>query len=450
MKRKINYIVFTIVSLFSLISVCYAYEFDVQMTSNTVIVGNSVEIKIKASGLVGRFNLSSSDTSIATIDSDSSKWLEDEVATFKIITKKAGTVNFIITPSSVSTAGENPVDVSLNPIMKTLTVNNKPTSNPNTGGNSSGTSNTSTPVKKKSNNNYLSSLTVDGYSLDKEFKKDELEYSLVVESGTDKVIINAQLDDDKAKVTGIGEIALKEENNKLEIKVTAEDGSTRTYILNVKIEELNPVEVTIDKKKYSIVRKEIDSIKIPNGYEKSTIKIGDEDILCYKNDKTKNILMILQDDKGNNNLYSYNEKTKKYTLYSSLTLGNTTLSIIDMPSNLVPKGYTKVSFKYDDTKLEGYQYIESNKTYAADDGVKGSDFYLVYAINEKTGEKALYVFDKLEGTIQRFNSDLVKAYEDENNQYFLYMLISLALLAVSIIVLSVVLIKQKKNKNKFA
>ncbi|UKI26686.1 MAG: hypothetical protein L6V91_08045 [Bacilli bacterium] len=116
-----------------------------------------------------------------------------------------------------------------------------------------------------------------------------------------------------------------------------------------------------------------------------------------------------------------------------------------MPSNLVPKGYTKVSFKYDDTKLEGYQYIESNKTYAADDGVKGSDFYLVYAINEKTGEKALYVFDKLEGTIQRFNSDLVKAYEDENNQYFLYMLISLALLAVSIIVLSVVLIKQKEE-----
>ena len=76
---------------------------------------------------------------------------------------------------------------------------------------------------------------------------------------------------------------MKEEDNKLEIKVTAEDGSTRTYILNVKIEELNPVEVTIDKKKYSIVRKEIDSIKIPNGYEKSTIKIGDEDILCYKN-----------------------------------------------------------------------------------------------------------------------------------------------------------------------
>lgn len=446
MKRIVKYFSLFVCMFIMSISYVKAAGYDVSVTSNTIIVGNSVTLKISANDLAGRFDFSVSNSSVISMSS-SNVFLDNDSKSITITAKSAGTSVITITPTDATSYDGDAITGNR---TITITVNNKPTSNPNTGGNSSGTSNTSTPVKKKSNNNYLSSLTVDGYSLDKEFKKDELEYSLVVESGTDKVIINAQLDDDKAKVTGIGEIALKEEDNKLEIKVTAEDGSTRTYILNVKIEELNPVEVTIDKKKYSIVRKEIDSIKIPNGYEKSTIKIGNEDILCYKNNKTKNILMILQDDKGNNNLYSYNEKTKKYTLYSSLTLGNTTLSIIDMPSNLVPKGYTKVSFKYDDTKLEGYQYIESNKTYAADDGVKGSDFYLVYAINEKTGEKALYVFDKLEGTIQRFNSDLVKAYEDENNQYFLYMLISLTLLAVSIIVLSVVLIKQKKHKNKFA
>ena len=446
MKRIVKYFSLFVCMFIMSISYVKAAGYDVSVTSNTIIVGNSVTLKISANDLAGRFDFSVSNSSVISMSS-SNVFLDNDSKSITITAKSAGTSVITITPTDATSYDGDAITGNRTII---ITVNNKPTSNPNTGGNSSGTSNTSTPVKKKSNNNYLSSLTVDGYSLDKEFKKDELEYSLVVESGTDKVIINAQLDDDKAKVTGIGEIALKEEDNKLEIKVTAEDGSTRTYILNVKIEELNPVEVTIDKKKYSIVRKEIDSIKIPNGYEKSTIKIGDEDILCYKNNKTKNILMILQDDKGNNNLYSYNEKTKKYTLYSSLTLGNTTLSIIDMPSNLVPKGYTKVSFKYDDTKLEGYQYIERNKTYAADDGVKGSDFYLVYAINEKTGEKALYVFDKLEGTIQRFNSDLVKAYEDENNQYFLYMLISLTLLAVSIIVLSAVLIKQKKHKNQFA
>ena len=446
MKKIVKY--FSLFVCMFIISISYvsAASYDVSVTSNTIIVGNSVTLKISANDLAGRFDFSVSNSSVISISS-SNVFLDNDSKSITVTAKSAGTSVITITPTDATSYDGDAITGNR---TITITVNNKPTSNPNTGGNGSGTSNTSTPVKKKSNNSYLSSLTVDGYELDKEFKKDELEYSLVVESGTDKITINAQLDDDKAKVTGIGEITLKEEDNKLEIKVTAEDGSTRTYILNVTIKELNPVEVTIDKKKYSIVRKEIDSIQIPNGYEKSTIKIGDEDILCYKNSKTKNILMILQDDKGNSNLYSYNEKTKKYTLYSSLTLGDTTLSIIDMPSNLVPKGYTKVSFKYNDNKLEGYQYIEKNKTYAADDNVKGSDFYLVYAINEKTGEKALYVYDKLEDTIQRFNSDLVKAYEDENNQYFLYMLISLALLAVSIIVLSIVLIKQKKHKNKFA
>ena len=131
-------------------------------------------------------------------------------------------------------------------------------------------------------------------------------------------------------------------------------------------------------------------------------------------------------------------------------MGDTTIGLLDMPSSMVPKGYSKVSFKYNNNKIDGYQYIEKNKTYAADDKVKGSDFFLIYGINEKTGEKALYVYDKLEGTIQRFNKDLVNAYKDENNKYFLYMLISLALLAISIITLSIVLIKQKKNKKGFA
>lgn len=296
----------------------------------------------------------------------------------------------------------------------------------------------------------MSSLTIEGYNLDKEFKKDVTEYSVVVENDVKKIKINAQLDDSSAKVEGTGEVEVKEGNNKIEIKVTAEDGSTKTYVINVTVKELNPVEVTIDKKKYTIVRKEDENITIPSNYEKSTITIGEEEVLCYKNSKTNSILMILQDEKGNNNLYTYDEKTKKYTLYNSLTMGDTTIGLLDMPSSMVPKGYSKVSFKYNNNKIDGYQYIEKNKTYAADDKVKGSDFFLIYGINEKTGEKALYVYDKLEGTIQRFNEDLVNAYKDENNKYFLYMLISLALLAISIITLSIVLIKQKKNKKGFA
>lgn len=306
------------------------------------------------------------------------------------------------------------------------------------------------PKKEYSSNNYLKSLVVEGYTLSPEFNKETKEYSVEVPNGTEKVNVVADKENGYAKVENTGEIKVTEGLNKIEIKVTAENGNERVYILNVTVKELNPIEVTIDKKKYNIVRREDESIKIPNNYEKSTIKIDEEDVLCYKNSKTNSILILLKDENGNSSFYTYNEKTKKYTKYYGFTLGDTTLTLLSMPSDLVPKGYTKVSFTYENTKLEGYQYIEANKTYAADEKISGSDFYLVYALNEKTGEKALYMYDKLEGTIQRFNSDLVQAYKDENNKYFMYMLISLALLAISIITLSIVLIKQKKHKTKFA
>lgn len=140
----------------------------------------------------------------------------------------------------------------------------------------------------------MSSLTIEDYNLDKEFKKEVTEYSVVVENDVKKIKINAQLDDSSAKVEGTGEVEVKEGNNKIEIKVTAEDGSTKTYVINVTVKELNPVEVTIGKKKYTIVRKEDENITIPSNYEKSTITIGEEEVLCYKNSKTKKYLSSIK------------------------------------------------------------------------------------------------------------------------------------------------------------
>ena len=306
------------------------------------------------------------------------------------------------------------------------------------------------PTKEYSSNNYLKSLSVEGYELSPAFDKETKEYSVETPNGVSKVVILAEKENGYASISGAGEVEVTEGMNKIEIKVTAENGNERVYVININVKELNPVEVTIDKKKFNIVRREDENIKIPLNYEKSTVKIGEEDVLCYKNEKTKTTLVILKDEKGNSRLYSYDEKSKKYTLYNSFVAGNTSLSILEVPKDLIPKGFTKVSFKYNDEKVDGYQYVRKNVTYAADDKIKGSDFFLIYGINEKTGEKALYVYDKIEGTIQRFNSDLVNAYNDENNKYFMYMLISLGLLAVSIITLAIVLIKQKKHKNKFA
>lgn len=445
MKKAVKYLSLIICTFIISINYVKAASYDVTVTSKTVTVGNSVTLTIKGNDLAGRFDLSSSNSSVASL-SNNSLFIDNNSASITITAKSVGTATITIIPTDVTAYDNNTITGNK---TITITVKDKPTSNPSTGGNNSGTTTNPTPTKKKSTNNYLSSLTIEGYTLDKEFKKEETEYSIMVENDVNKIKINAQLDDSSAKVTGIGEVEVKEGINKLEIKVTAENGSTRTYTLNVTVKELNPIEVTINKKKYTIIRKE-GELEPPENYEKSSIKIGEEEVLCYINKNTKNIIIGLTDEKGVSKFYSYNKETKEYTLYNGYNIGGMNINILEMPEELIPKGYIKVSFNYNNNKLDGYQYIKKNQTYAADDKIKGSDFYLIYGINEKTGEKTLYVYDKLEGTIQRFNSDLVEAYNDENNKYFMYMLISLALLAVSIITLSIVLIKQKKNKTKFA
>lgn len=305
------------------------------------------------------------------------------------------------------------------------------------------------PPKEYSSNNNLSSLSVDGYDLDKKFDKDTLEYSLEVPNGTEKVKINATTADKNASIKGAGEVEVSEGNNKLEVKVTAENGNVKTYVINLTVKELDPIEVTVDNKKYSIIRKE-GILEAPENYEKSSIKIGDDDVLCYKNEVTNNIIIGLKDEDGNSKFYSYDEKKNEYTLYNGYKIGGLSLNILSMPSNILPSGYSKVYFKYNENKIEGYQYIDKNVTYAAtDDTVSGNDFYLIYAINEVTGDKGLYVYDKLEGTVQRYNeASQISKIEQEKDNYKLYFIITLIVFLVSIISTIITILVKKKKGNK--
>ena len=76
MKKIFKYLL-TILFTFSILSnVVFAASYSISVTSNTVTVGNSVTLKVNGSGLTGRFNVSSSNTSVASL-SGSSVWVEN-------------------------------------------------------------------------------------------------------------------------------------------------------------------------------------------------------------------------------------------------------------------------------------------------------------------------------------------------------------------------------------
>ncbi len=83
-------------------------------------------------------------------------------------------------------------------------------------------------------NNWLKTLKVDGYSLTPTFdlKKDQT-YSVIVESDISEINVTATAVSKKASISGTGCISLDEGNNEIVIKVTAENGDIREYLINV-------------------------------------------------------------------------------------------------------------------------------------------------------------------------------------------------------------------------
>ena len=96
---------------------------------------------------------------------------------------------------------------------------------------SSSQSNESNTSLKKSSNNNLTNLSIDIAEF--VFNKDILEYNLEVPYDTQIITIKATAASDKAIVTGAGQKALKVGENSYSIIITAEDGSTKEYKINI-------------------------------------------------------------------------------------------------------------------------------------------------------------------------------------------------------------------------
>ena len=85
----------------------------------------------------------------------------------------------------------------------------------------------------KSSNTALKSLSVDQEGMTPDFSKDIENYILNVDSTIEKLNITAEPEDEKATVKIEGNEALKEGENKVTVVVTAEDGTSKTYMITV-------------------------------------------------------------------------------------------------------------------------------------------------------------------------------------------------------------------------
>lgn len=90
-----------------------------------------------------------------------------------------------------------------------------------------------TQEETKSSDATLKSLDVSGYTLSPKFSKNTTTYSMTVKNNIASLKVDAVPTDSKAKVTITGNSNWKVGVNPIKIKVTAEDGTTKVYTVNV-------------------------------------------------------------------------------------------------------------------------------------------------------------------------------------------------------------------------
>lgn len=279
-----------------------------------------------------------------------------------------------------------------------------------------------------SSDNNLKSLSIDGFNISPAFNKNTLEYNVTLKPTTTSIKVNATLSDSKAKLSGVGEVEVKEGNNQINVVVTAENGTSKTYVINAVVPEKDPIEHKFGGKNYNILRKLPENV--PINFSNATLKFNDEEIPCLQNQTLNITLIYLRNSKNEENFYIYDEKNDKVTLYNQIDNNETSVYVLNNIENI--KGLYKTSLKIHGEVVNAYQ-------------IKlGSKDYIIKARNVSTGKENLYVYDQDNKTISLFNQEDISYLVDNTNLYKM-LLIGLGSL---IIILFLIMIISTKNKKK--
>ena len=379
-----------------------------------------------------------------TSDTGSSIWEDDKTSisktyNFTALSEGTATVNqsFTVTNTddySSPTITSSSCTIS---IVKPAAPSNNSTGNKTQASiNNVISNNTTNKNENLSSDNALKSLSIEGNNIEPKFDKDTLEYNVSLNADTKTIKIVTEKNDDKATVSGDGEVEVKEGRNTIQIVVTAQNGATRAYIINAYVKEHDPIIVTIDGDKYTVLKKFSD-IQTPTGFEKKTMTISKTEVDSFYNEKLNYTLVALQDKIGNIELYIYNSKSEKYIKYSPIVSENLNIIVLNANENEIPHRYVKSNFLYDGKLVTGYALNES------------SDFRLIYAINTETGEKGFYLYDMKGKTLQRFYNDQVNIYIDLIQKIKIAFLILGGFILFLVLMIIILLLNNVKFKKKY-
>ena len=367
--------------IFVLVMFCpmYVNALGISASSTTITNGGSVRVTVNASGLTGKFSVTSSNSGVLS-GGTGSEWFENESKSFTFNSKGIGSATITVSALDVSDSNGNTWSGSKSITIKVV----KP--------------------REKSTNNNLRSLSIEGQEISPSFNKNTLEYTATVGDEIEKIKINAVMEDGYGHAEGAGEKELAEGINKFEIKAISETGSVKVYTLTVTVKDNNPINKTVDGKTYSLVKR-ASSLVLPDGLDKekfvaSKVTIDEVEVPAYVSEELGLTFIGLKDENGGIYLFKVvdGKIDKKYELLTSSILNIEFVEAKDIPEN-----YSKTSIKIGEKEYTVYQ--NDNK-----------DYSLIYGKNIETGDEGWYLYNQKDNTIQKYNSDSEKEISKLNKE----------------------------------
>ena len=252
-----------------------------------------------------------------------------------------------------------------------------------------------------SSNAQLGSLQISPGTLSPAFSAGTLEYTNSVPAGTTRLVVSAAAQDSKATVSVSG-TSLTAGTNTTTITVTAEDGTTRKYIIRTTVPalpnepgpsagpELPPITVTVDGAE-RMIGESLEGVTLPEGYEEGTLQFQDRDIPVAVGTAKPLTLVWLTDADGENGAFYLYLDDAFYPLVEVRGPGEAYTILPPDDDMALPDGWAESAVLIDGQVTAAWRSEADPE----------SGFVLLYVMNG-AGKKGLYRYDTVEGTLQRY------------------------------------------------
>lgn len=278
--------------------------------------------------------------------------------------------------------------------------------------NSLGSASASTTVSVQnpslSNNANLTELYVSSGSLSPAFSSKVTSYNITIPYSVTVLTVSAVTADKNAKVEVTGSKNMQVGKNTRVVKVTAPDGTVKSYTLNITRQENTGAatdtekEPTADASKVTVgeetryIASDLKGIPLPTGYEQVELTVNDVKFPSVQ-DKSRAIVLLylFNEQKSAGEFFVYDTGSMTFSPFASVNMQAGTYAFLT-PDNTVtvPEGFTQTFITVNQKTVVAWSFP----------GQTEPEQYLVYALSPN-GNKGLYRYDSVEGTFLRYVAD---------------------------------------------